>query len=123
MTSFSEILAMERLDWSADGVRFRIKIAENHKNRHDHLHGGAIMSFLDTAGLWAGNWSADGPVPAATLSMTCNFVDRAEHDTLIAKARLNRKTRSVYFADAELSEEATGKVIATGQGVFKYVGR
>ena len=78
--------------------------------------------MIDTAAGYAGCYCAEpGRVRrAVTLSLTTSFIAAAmEGAILTAKARRTGGGRSIYFARCELVDDA-GRLIATGEGSFKY---
>jgi len=56
---------------------------------------------------------------ALTLSLTVNFLGQARGDRLSAEARRTGGGKSTYFAEADV-RDATGALVATGTGVFRY---
>ncbi|MEO1293819.1 MAG: PaaI family thioesterase [Pseudomonadota bacterium] len=107
--------------WSEGYARVEMPISDRVINRQGIVHGGALMTLMDSAGGYAGCYLA---IPcrvrkAMTLSMTTNFVSVARGKRLIAEGRMTRGGRSIFFADVTISDE-TGELIATGTGTFRY---
>jgi uncharacterized protein (TIGR00369 family) len=81
----------------------------------DIVHGGAIMSLLDTAAA-AAAWSAHDPskgVRWGTVGVSVSFLSSAQGRTLSAHARVSRRGRSVCFCRVEVSD-SEGTAIAEG---------
>src|SRR5579859_6249831 len=83
----------------------------------DIVHGGAIMSLLDTAAALAA-WSAHDPskgVRWGTVGVSVNFLASAQGRDLRAHARVSRRGRSICYchvdvADSEQTPVAEGLV-------------
>jgi len=81
----------------------------------DIVHGGAIASLVDTAGMCA-TWS-DETVPesvsGATATMTVSYVAAARGKDLTADARVVRRGRTMCFSEIVVGEP-DGRVVARG---------
>ena len=82
------------------------------------VSGGAIASIVDIAGSLAGCYGANTRV--VTLSLSVNFVAPSLEGALIADGRKSGGGAKVYMSTVEVMD-AGGRVIATGQGAFKFV--
>src|SRR5262249_34220355 len=81
----------------------------------DIVHGGVIMSLLDTAAA-AAAWSAHDPsrgVRWGTVGVSVSFLSSAQGCDLSAHARVSRRGRSVCFCRVDVSGP-DGAVIAEG---------
>jgi uncharacterized protein (TIGR00369 family) len=87
----------------------------------DVVHGGAIATLLDTAGM-AAAWS-DDTVPenlaGATVSMSVSFTAAARATDLTARARVVRRGRSLCFCEVTVTD-AADSVVAHGSMVHRY---
>lgn len=74
------------------------------------------------AGGYSGIYSAPGEPArnAVTLSLSTSFMDVGSGDVLIARGRLQRRGRTIFFSDATVSMDGT-LVLATAIGSFKYI--
>ena len=107
---------------SDDGfVRLELTGFDRHRNRGDYIHGGVIMSLLDIAGIMAGSSGSDEKRKAVTVNLNTNFLSTAMGEAVHAEGRVTRKGRSMFFCDCRAIDAATGKLYATGQGVYKYI--
>lgn len=99
---------------------FRATIQEYHLNPGGTTHGGFITSLLDS-GMGTSAYRILGQKPrVATISLDVKFIAASTTgDTLIGKARLLRKTRSLVFIQGELQCE--GKIIASAEGIWKVL--
>ena len=121
---FGDVLGMRRMKASVGEATFEIEIGPEHLNRHGGVHGGVLMSMLDTAGLWAiAAPDEDAPPKAVTVSLTCNFVGRsADGDTVIrATGRISKQGRRTYFSSVVAESFPSGQLVATGQGIYNRV--
>jgi uncharacterized protein (TIGR00369 family) len=87
----------------------------------DIVHGGAIASLIDTAGM-AATWSDDEPpgsMKGATIALNVNYVAAARGKDLVATATVVRRTRDICFSEVEVTEP-DGRVVATGSVVQRF---
>lgn len=71
----------------------------------DIVHGGAIMSLLDTAAALAA-WSAHDPAKGVrwgTVGVSVSFLASAQACDLVAVARVTRRGRSICFCRVEVA--------------------
>ena len=83
------------------------------------VHGGAIASLIDSAGVVAA-WSNVDPnvTRGATIDLTVNYMAAAEGVDLTAEAQVIRRGRSVVFVDVNVTSP-TGERIAKGLVTYK----
>jgi uncharacterized protein (TIGR00369 family) len=70
------------------------------------VHGGAIMSLLDTAAAMAA-WSAHDPTKGVrwgTVSVSVSFLASAQGRDLTATARVTRRGRSICFCKVDVAD-------------------
>lgn len=88
----------------------------------DVVHGGAVASLIDTAGM-AATW-ADDAIPesleGSTISMNVNYLAAARGKDLRAVATVVRRGRSVVFSEVAVTEP-DGRLVARGS-VVQQVG-
>jgi len=78
----------------------------------DIVHGGAIMSLLDTAAALAA-WSAHDPsrgVRWGTVGVSVSFLESARGRDLTARARVTRRGRSICFCRVEVEDSEQSPV-------------
>lgn len=119
---FDDVMGFDVAEWREGFARIRLEVADVHRNRQGYVHGGVIGALIDGAGLWAGNYdpATGGARGAATVSTACNFIGGAKGGVLLAEGSLVRAGKSMYFATATVLDAATGAVLATGHGAYKY---
>lgn len=109
--------------WSADRAVFELPLQDYLNNRYGIPHGGVYAVLLDTVMGYSGSYTGDPAVrrKAMTLSLTTHFVSRPSGDVLIAEGRRTGGGKSTFFAEGRITD-ATGALIASGTGVFRYTG-
>lgn len=105
-----------------DFCRMRLPFQPVLRTNGEVVHGGAIASLIDSAGVVA-VWSNVPPeiTRGATASMTVNYLAAAEGVDLIAEARIVRRGRSVVFVEVDVSS-LNGEPVAKGTLVYKLSG-
>jgi len=119
---FGQLVGYRLAVWQPDYAELVLGLAPRHLNRNKVPHGGVLVTMIDTAAGYAGCYCAEpGRVRRAmTLSLTTSFIAAATADaTLTAKAWRTGGGQSIFFARCELVDD-TGRLIATGEGSFKY---
>lgn len=102
-------------------ARVTLDLAPKHLNRNGSLHGGIIAMMLDaSAGFAASLASGPGLTPVVTVALNMQYLVPAMSGRVTATGFVKQAGRSICYADAEL-HDATGKLLATGNGVFKYM--
>jgi uncharacterized protein (TIGR00369 family) len=87
----------------------------------DIVHGGAIASLIDTAGM-AAAWADDAEPEAlagSTVSLTVDYVAAARGQDLLATATVARRGRSLAFTDVRVTEPG-GRLVAKGSLVYRF---
>ena len=88
----------------------------------DVVHGGAIASLIDTAGMaatWADPDVEPERVAGATISMNVDYVAAARGQDLVAVATVVRRGRSLCFTEVTVSEP-DGRLVARGSVVQRF---
>jgi uncharacterized protein (TIGR00369 family) len=120
-TRFIASLGVTVVTWEPDGVLLRVPFDERLTNDGKEYHGGAIAALMDTAGaaaVWAGH-DYDKGLRASTVSMTVNYVGRAQGD-LLASARCVKRGRDLNFSEIRV-DDTKGTLVATGTLVYRIV--
>ena len=99
-----------------DTLRYGFFATGDHLNTNGVVHGGALMTFADTAMGSAVHHTVNGP--CATISMNSEFISGAKVDTWIeARVVITKRTRSLAFVRAEL--ESGGVPLLNSSGIWK----
>jgi uncharacterized protein (TIGR00369 family) len=88
----------------------------------DVVHGGAIASLIDTAGM-AATWADPDVEPeslaGATVSLNVDYVAAARGQDLLAVATVVRRGRSLCFTEISVTEP-DGRLVAKGSVVQRF---
>ncbi len=110
------------IDLSGGDGRARVvlDIAPQHLNRNGSLHGGIIAMMLDASAGFAASMARGADLtPVVTVALNTQYLAAAMDGRVTATGYVKRAGGAICYADAEL-HDATGTLLATGNGVFKY---
>jgi uncharacterized protein (TIGR00369 family) len=116
---FFALLGLEIEEVKEDFCRLRLPFRPQLRTAAEVVHGGAIASLIDSAGVVA-VWSNVDPnvTRGATIDLTVNYMAAAESVDLTAEAQVIRRGRSVVFVDVDVMSP-TGERIAKGLVTYK----
>ena len=99
------------------GTVFALRVDERHLNLGGKAHGGLLATLVDFSLGRAIAAAIDGEAPAATVSLTTDFLGPAEEgDWVLAHTEVERLGGRLAFADCSLTVE--GREIVRGRAVF-----
>lgn len=81
------------------------------------IHGGVMMSLLDMAMAGSVARTLEAGQSTASVSITTDFLRPASQGRLVARARLERRGKTMAFPVGELVD-AEGKLVARATGVW-----
>ncbi len=115
-----ETIGARLIRWEAGLAEVRLSVNPAVINRQGVVHGGVIMTLMDSASGYA---VCHCPYPgrarhALTLSMTVNFLGGGRAPELIAQGRVSGGGRSTVFTEADV-RDAAGALVARSSGVFR----
>lgn len=119
---FADLVGYRLLAWEPERAVLALLLEERHLNRSGLMHGGVLTTLIDAACGYAGtHCSLAGNVRGAlTLQLSTQFIAAGRAgQRLTATGRKTGGGRSVFFATAEVADEA-GRLIGRGEGVFRY---
>lgn len=118
---FAQHMGLKLVRWVPDEVELGLDLQRHHQNPTGVVHGGVMLSLLDTAVTLAGCWSAslEERRSALTLSLGTSFIAAATEGHLTVIGRKRGGGRKIYMATAEVID-GDGKLIAIGDGVLRY---
>jgi uncharacterized protein (TIGR00369 family) len=114
-------LGMELRSLELDRAELSLPYDAKLATMEDVVHGGAIASLIDTAGM-AAAWSDDfepEQVAGATVSLHVDYVAPARGKDLTATATVARRGRSLSFVDVRVTEP-DGRLVAKGSLVYRF---
>jgi uncharacterized protein (TIGR00369 family) len=88
----------------------------------DVVHGGAIASLIDTAGMaatWADPDVEPESVAGATITLNVEYIAAARGQDLLAVATVVKRGRSLCFTDVTVTEP-DGRIVAKGSVVQRF---
>ncbi|WP_207458392.1 PaaI family thioesterase [Azospirillum sp. SYSU D00513] len=122
-SGYQELLGYRVARWEEGRAELELSVLPHHLNRAGLVHGGVLMSLLDTAMGFSACWC---PMPgrvrrAVTLSLSSSFLGSARSGNLVAIGRLRGGGRKIVSVSGEVIQRDTGLVLAAGEGMFKYM--
>jgi len=119
--NFNSLVGMSMEEWRRDFARIRLDIRPEHANGFGFVHGGVLLTLLDTVSGFAGIHADDDadPVGCFTVALNTKFISPAQSGSLVAEAHAQGGGKSIFFTYAEIRDDA-GKLVATGDGTFRY---
>ena len=112
------LLGMELVAIEDGRAELRLPFRPELATMDDIVHGGAIASLIDTAGM-AASWSDDSEpesLAGSTVTLNVNYVAAARGQDLTATATVVKRGRNMVFSDVRVTEP-DGRVVATGSVV------
>lgn len=117
---FFDLLGMCIEEVSPDFCRMRLPFRPELQQAGGLVHGGAIASLLDSAGVMAIKGGLDSEVNGVpTITMTVNYLAPARGTDVLAEAKIIRRRRSLVFAEVK-ALSSNGDLLATAQVVYKF---
>jgi uncharacterized protein (TIGR00369 family) len=114
-------LGMEVVELEPDRAVLRLPWRPELATIADVVHGGAIATLLDTAGM-AAAWADDQTVPespaGATVAMSISYMSAARAADLVAVGQVLRRGATLCFVDVSVT--AGEEVVAKGMVTHRY---
>lgn len=119
---FTDWLGIKVAGWDATGPRLVLDVRPEHINRNGAVHGGVLLSLLDSVCSLAGTRLEDGRIKGrvVAVSITANFIAAVSQGTLHACARTRGGGRRILLVDGEIRDDE-GTLIATASGVIRRI--
>jgi uncharacterized protein (TIGR00369 family) len=114
---FASLLGIALRTRSPGHVILELELREELMNSAGTAHGGVLMTLADVAMSVAARTAAPDVCFAVTMEMKTSFIATCS-GLLVAEARCVHAARSVAFSEAEVREEASGKLVARASGTF-----
>ena len=115
-------LGVELVELDEDRAELRLPFDPASATMGDVVHGGAIATLIDTAGM-AAAWS-DAEVPrslgGATSTMSVDYLAPASGADLTAVATVARRSKRLCFVTVEVLDDDR-RAVATGAVVHRYI--
>ncbi|XP_016848413.1 acyl-coenzyme A thioesterase 13 [Anolis carolinensis] len=98
-----------------------MEVAEEHTNRGGTLHGGLTATLIDVVSTAALLHSERG-APGVSVDMNITYVSAAKiGDEILITAEILKQGKRLAFTTVDLTNKATGRLIAQGRHT-KYLG-
>ena len=114
---FASLLGIALRTRSPGHVVLELQLREELTNSADTAHGGVIMTLADVAMSVAARSASPDVNFAVTMEMKTSFIATCS-GLIVAEARCLHAARTVAFSEAEVREDATGKLVARASGTF-----
>ncbi|XP_066481006.1 acyl-coenzyme A thioesterase 13 isoform X1 [Tiliqua scincoides] len=112
---------MTLLSASPGKVVCEMKVEEEHTNRGGTLHGGLTATLVDVVSTAALLYTERG-APGVSVDMNITYMSAAKiGEEILITAEILKQGRSLAFASVDLTNKATGKLIAQGRHT-KFLG-
>ena len=96
----------------------RVRIQPSHLNADGILHGGVLPAIADGAMGNALRTLHGAGAQVLTAEVHLHYLRPVTGGALLAEGRVVQSGRRLSFAEVELRDEASGKAVARGSGVF-----
>ena len=118
---FNSIIGHRVALWRPGFVEMHLDIRPDLLNAGGVVHGGVLMSLLDSAcGIASSFDEGTGKRRySLTLAFNANFLKAASIGRLTIRAAKRGGGRNIFVCEAEIIDEA-GDIVATGSGTFRY---
>ena len=115
---FAQKLGIALVEIKADEALLRLPFHTSLATAGEVVHGGAIGTLADTAATVAACSAADvaGIRNGATISLTVEYVAAATGQDLLARVRVDKRSRSLVFCEVEVfvgESDLVAKALAT----------
>ena len=110
--AYARLLGMEFVSAERGAATFALEAREELTRMGGILHGGAVVSLLDTAAAFAVHTVIDADARTVTVDLTVHFLRPASRGRVEATARVLRRGRRVCILSVEARDEAA-EIVAT----------
>lgn len=117
--AFNRLLGLRRELAEGGVARLSLQARPELTNNFHNVHGGVLMSMLDSAMSSAALSKSGFQKAVVTIDMSTAFL-KPGRGRLVAHAKAVGGGRSVCFCEAYIEDDA-GEVVAKAMGTFKYV--
>jgi len=114
---FASLVGIRLRTRSPGHVILELDLREELMNSAGTAHGGVIMTLADVAMSVAARTASPDVNFAVTMEMKTSFISTCS-GLIVAEARCVHAARTVAFSEAEVREDATGKLVARASGTF-----
>lgn len=113
-----QALDLTVLEFDRDHARLRMPLGEHLARVGGIVSGQALAALADTSMVLAAIAQAQEFKPFATTDLHTRFLRPGVGTAIVCDARVVRAGRALVFAEAEMTEEDSGKLVATATATF-----
>jgi uncharacterized protein (TIGR00369 family) len=113
-----QLLGITIEQFEPGNVVLKMPVKDELMNSSQIMHGGAVVSLLDS--IIAANIRSSQDVKVATVSFTTNFVAPVRKGMLYATATITNPGKRIQYAEAKVIDDG-GALIATAMGTFATI--
>jgi uncharacterized protein (TIGR00369 family) len=114
---YARLLGLEFVAAERGSATFALDVREDLKRMGGILHGGAVVSLLDTAAAFAVHTILEPGARTVTVDLTVHFLRPFGSGRLLARARVLRAGRRIAFLTVEATDPA-GVLISTATTTY-----
>jgi acyl-CoA thioesterase len=114
---YVRLLGLEFVGAERGAATFALDVREELTRMGGILHGGAVVSLLDTAAAFAVHTLLEPGGRTVTVDLTVHFLRPASTGRILARARILRRGRRVVILNVE-AEDTDGALIATATTTY-----
>ncbi|XP_025971453.1 acyl-coenzyme A thioesterase 13 isoform X2 [Dromaius novaehollandiae] len=113
---FDRVLCKMKLLSATPGkIVCELKVEEEHTNRGGTLHGGLTATLVDVVSTTALLYT-ERAVPGVSVDMNITYTAAAKiGEEVLITAQILKQGKNIAFASVDLTNKATGKLIAQGR--------
>lgn len=117
---FHALMGLRFLEWEEGRVVIGVDIQPHHLNVSGHIHGGALATLMDVAGICAGTYCpyVGRMRGALTLTMTTTFTGQARGGRIRAIGSKRAGGSRIYNSTIDILDE-DDNLLAIGEGTFR----
>ena len=122
LAGFAAHLGLEIVDWTEAGPVLALEVAPHHLNRNGAVHGGVLLSMLDSVCSLAGVRLVEGRLTGRVVAvqLSTNFVAPATGGRLTGRARIRGGGTKMLHVEGEVVD-AAGATVAMATGVVRRI--
>ena len=115
---YYQAMGMSLVEIDEGRVLLRVEIQASHLNADGIVHGGVLPAIADGAMGNALRTLHGTDAQVLTAEVNLHYLRPVTGGSLLAEGRVVQSGRRLSFAEVELRDEASGKPVARGSGVF-----
>uniref|UniRef100_D3ZA93 Acyl-CoA thioesterase 13 n=1 Tax=Rattus norvegicus TaxID=10116 RepID=D3ZA93_RAT len=110
-----EIMKVTLVSAAPEKLICEMKVEEQHTNKFGTLHGGLTATLVDSISTMALMCTERG-APGVSIDMNITYMSPAKiGEEIVITAHILKQGRTLAFASVDLTNKATGKLIAQGR--------